>query len=117
MTTTILLISQDRAQDMRHSLPAALAQPDAEVIVIDNASSAATGQMARAQGAQHLRLEQRVNWAAANNAGIRAAQGDAVLLLSADCFLDPGFLSAARPRLDEPGVGMVTPKIVRPTWG
>src|SRR3954451_14466902 len=117
MTTTILLISQDRAQDMRHSLPAALAQPDAEVIVIDNASSDETGQMARAQGAQHLRLEQRVNWAAANNAGMRAAQGDAVLLLNADCFLDPGFLSAARPRLDEPGVGMVTPKLIRTTGG
>src|SRR3954454_6134848 len=117
MTTTILLISQDRAQDMRHSLPAALAQPDAEVIVIDNASSDDTGQMARAQGAQHLRLEQRVNWAAANNAGIGAAQGDTVLLLNADCFLDPGFLAAARPRLDEPGVGMVTPKLIRTTGG
>src|SRR4051812_12381755 len=106
MTTTILLISQDRAHDMRHSLPAALAQPDAEVIVIDNASSDETGTLARQQGAEHLRLDTRVSWAAANNAGIAAAQGDAVLLLNADCFLEPGFLGAARPPLAADGVGI-----------
>lgn len=117
MTTTILLISQDRAHDMRYSLPAALAQPDAEVIVIDNASSDETGALAKSHGAEHLRLETRVSWAAANNAGIAAAQGDAVLLLNADCFLEPGFLAAARPRLGEPQVGMVTPKLIRTTGG
>jgi GT2 family glycosyltransferase len=117
MTTTILLISQDRAHDMRHSLPAALAQPDAEVIVVDNASSDATGALARELGAEHLRLDTRTSWAAANNAGIAAAQGDAVLLLNADCFLAPGFLAAARPRLDEPHTGMVTPKLIRTTGG
>src|SRR3954466_10018866 len=87
MTTTILLISQDRAHDLRYSLPAALAQPDAEVIVIDNASNDDTGAMAKQQGAEPLRLPTRVSWAAANNAGIAAADGDAVLLLNADCFL------------------------------
>src|SRR5215213_8105904 len=113
MTTTILLISQDRAHDMRYSLPAALAQPGAEVIVVDNASTDDTGAMAREAGAEHLRLESRVSWAAANNAGIAAASGDAVLLLNADCFLEPGFLAAARPRLDQQQVGMVTPKLIR----
>src|SRR3954467_2185295 len=88
MTTTILLISQDRAHDLRHSLPAAMAQPDSEVIVIDNASSDETGALAREHGAEHLRLEHRVSWAAANNAGIAAATGDAVLLLNADGFLE-----------------------------
>ena len=117
MTTTILLISQDRADDLRHSLPAAMAQPDAEVIVIDNASADETGALAREHGAQHLRLDTRVSWAAANNAGIAAATGDAVLLLNADCFLEPGFLDAAVPRLAEPGVGMVTPKLIRTTGG
>src|SRR3954447_8910608 len=118
MTTTILLISQDRAHDMRWSLPAALAQPDAEVIVVDNASSDDTGRMAREQGAEHLRLDTRVTWAAANNAGIAAAQGDAVLLLNADCFLEPGFLAAAVPHLEEDErIGMVTPKLIRTAGG
>ena len=117
MSTTILLISQDRAHDLRHSLPAALAQPDAEVVVVDNASSDETAALAREHGAEHLRLHDRVSWAAANNAGIAAAQGDAVLLLNADCFLEPGFLAAARPHLDQPQVGMVTPKLIRTNGG
>ena len=108
MTTSILLISQDRGEDMRHSLPAAVAQPDAEVIVVDNASSDETAALARQHGAEHLHLPERVSWAAANNAGIAAAQGDSVLLLNADCFLEPDFLAAARPHLDDGArVGMV----------
>jgi GT2 family glycosyltransferase len=117
LSTTILLISQDRAHDMRYSLPAALAQDDAEVIVVDNASTDDTARMAKEHGAQHLHLRTRISWAAANNAGIAAAQGDAVLLLNADCFLEPGFLAAARPHLDADGVGMVTPKLIRTTGG
>src|SRR5439155_13276 len=80
------------------------AKPEAEVIVVDNASGDDTGKLAREHGAEHLRLDTRVSWAAANNAGVAAAQGDAVMLLNADCFLEPGFLAAARPRLDEPTV-------------
>jgi GT2 family glycosyltransferase len=117
MTTTILLISQDRAHDLRYSLPAALVQPETEVIVVDNASSDETGALANEQGAEHLRLNERLSWAAANNAGIAAAQGDAVLLLNADCFLEPGFLAAARPHLDEGRTGMVTPKLIRTNGG
>jgi GT2 family glycosyltransferase len=113
VSTTVLLISTDRAAELRHSLPAALAQEDAEVIVLDNASSDATPELAREHGARHLRLERRLSWAAANNAGIDAAEGDSVLLLNADCFLEPDFLRHARPRLAEAGVGAVAPKLVR----
>lgn len=113
MDTQILLISTDRAAELEWSLPAALAQPGAEVTVIDNASSDATGQLARRRGARHLRLDTRVSWAAANNAGIDATQGAAVLLLNADCFLAPEFLAVARPLLAQDRVGSVTPKLLR----
>jgi len=111
--TAILLISADRADCLEHSLPLALAQESAEVTVLDNASSDATGELARESGARHLRLSERMSWAAANNRGIEATEGEAVLLLNADCFLDPGFLAAARPRLAGQGVGSVTPKLRR----
>lgn len=117
MTTTILLISTDRARELEWSLPAALAQPDAEVVVIDNCSSDATGELARRAGARQLRLERRCSWAAANNAGIAAAEGESVLLLNADCRLAPDFLELARPRLAEPGVGAVAPKLIRTLGG
>ncbi len=113
MDTAILVISADRADCLEHSLPLALAQDRAEVTVIDNASGDATGELARRGGARHLRLADRMSWAAANNRGIEATEGDAVLLLNADCFLDSGFLEAARPRLREEGIGSVTPKLLR----
>ena len=113
MNTTILLISTDRATELRHSLPAALAQPDAEVIVLDNASTDTTPELTREHGARHLRLERRMSWAEANNAGIRAAEGESVLLLNADCFLEPTFLEHARTALAQPGVGSVAPKLIR----
>jgi GT2 family glycosyltransferase len=113
MDTAILLISTDRADCLEHSLPLALAQEGAEVTVIDNASSDGTGQLAREAGARHLRLPERVSWAAANNRGIEGTDGEAVLLLNADCFLDVGFLAAARPHLEGDRVGSVTPKLLR----
>jgi len=113
MTTTILLLSVDEADNLRHALPAALAQEQADVVVIDNASTDATGDLAREHGAEHLRLERRLSYCAAINAGIAATGGDAVLLLNADCFLAPGFLAAARPRLAEERVGSIAPKLIR----
>ena len=111
--TDILLISTDRAAEVRHSLPLALAQPDARVTVIDNACTDETAQLAAEAGAHVLELERRLNWCAANNAAIEATEAEEVLLLNADCFLAPDFLARLRPRLWEPGVGSVAPKLLR----
>jgi GT2 family glycosyltransferase len=113
--TTILMLSVDEAPLLERSLPAAVAQPDAEVLVVDNASRDAARPVAERGGARVLALPARVSYAAAINAGIQASEGDAVLLLNADCVLDAGFLAAARPRLEEPGVGSVAPRLVRAT--
>ena len=113
MRTTVLLQSWDEAHLLRRSLPPAVAQPQAEVVVVDNASGDETGEVAAQHGARVLRLEPRRSYAQAMNEAIAATGGDAVLLLNADCFLAPGFLEGAAPRLAEPGVGSVAPKLVR----
>jgi GT2 family glycosyltransferase len=113
--TTILMLSVDEAPLLERSLPAAAAQPGADVLVVDNGCRDATRAVAQRGGARLLTLPDRASYAAAINAGIRAAGGDAVLLLNADCVLDAGFLAAARPRLDEAGVGSVAPRLVRAT--
>jgi GT2 family glycosyltransferase len=111
--TDILLISTDRAAEVRHSLPAAMAQPQALVTVIDNDCSDETAQIASDAGASVLSLKPRMSWCAANNAAIHATAAEEVLLLNADCFLAPDFLTQARPRLCEPGIGSVAPKLLR----
>jgi GT2 family glycosyltransferase len=113
MRTTVLLLSWDEAGHLRRSLPAAMAQEGAEVVVVDNASSDDTEAVAREHGARYERLERRLSYAAVTNEALRRTGGEAVLLLNADCYLEPGFLAIARPRLEEPGVGSVAPKLLR----
>lgn len=113
--TTILVLSVDEAHLLEHSLPAAVAQPGAELVVVDNACTDATRTVAARHGARVVGLQDRRSYAAAVNAGIAATDGSAVLLLNADCVLDPGFLAAALPALRRPGIGSVAPRLVRAT--
>jgi GT2 family glycosyltransferase len=112
-STTILILSVDEGGLLAHSLPAAVGQAGAKVIVVDNACTDDTASVASSCGAGLLRLEPRRTYAGALNEAIARTDGDAVLLLNADCFLEPGFLEAARAHLDEPGVGSVAPKLLR----
>lgn len=111
--TTIILMSVDEAPMLAYSLPAAMVQEDADVVVVDNGCRDATPALIREHGARHLRYRNRVSYAAAMNKALADTRGEAVLFLNADCFLEPGFLAAARPRLDEDRVGSVAPKLLR----
>jgi GT2 family glycosyltransferase len=111
--TTVLMTSTGEAHLLRHSLPAALAQDDADVVVVDNGCLDETGDVAREHGVRVIALPEKTQYCAVMNRALEATDGEAVLLLNADCFLEPGFLAAARPRLDQPGVGSVAPKLLR----
>src|SRR4051812_46828999 len=109
------MLSVDEAHLLERSLPAAAGQSDAEVVVVDNACTDRTATLCEEHGARRVALRERRTYAAAINAGLAATNGPAVLLLNADCVLDAGFLAAARPRLDERGVGSVAPLLLRAT--
>ena len=113
--TTVLVLSVDEAPLLQASLPVAVAQPGADVVVIDNACTDNTRTVAEACGARVLGLDERVSYAAAINRGILATESDCVLLLNADCVLDEDFLQAAVDRLGMRGVGSVAPRLVRAT--
>ena len=118
MKVVVVMLSVDEAARLEESLPAL---GDAAVVVIDNACTDASAAVAERFGARVVRLAARRPYAAAMNAGVAAALEDlsvrAVLLLNADCVLEPGFRDAALPRLAEPGVGSVAPLLVRSADG
>ena len=88
-----------------------------ELIVVDDASTDATAEIARAHGAAVVRVEQH-RISAVRNAGARAAQGDVFLFVDADTLVPAATLvqmldalrqgavgGGARVRFDEQGLG------------
>lgn len=113
MRVGIPIISTDEAELLRHCLPAALEQDDVEVVVLDNASTDATSDVAAELGVRCVRLDERHSFSRAMNAAVRTVETEAVLFVQPDCFLEPGFVAAARRALEDPGVGSVAPKLIR----
>ena len=113
MSVGVPVISTDEGDLLRHALPTALGQEDVEVVVIDNASQDSTAAVAEEFGVRCVRLSERHSWPRAANVALRSVGGEAVLFMQPDCFLEPGFVAAARGRLEEPEVGSVAPKLVR----
>ena len=113
MKIGIPVISTNEGELLRHALPTALAQEDVEVVVLDNASEDSTADVARELGVRCVRLEERHSFCRAMNLAVRSVDTEAILFMQPDCFLTPGFVAAARRRLDEPGVGSVAPKLIR----
>jgi glycosyltransferase involved in cell wall biosynthesis len=75
-----------------------------EVVVVDDASTDATADIAHMHGARVVRIEAR-HIAAARNAGADAAHGDALVFIDADTRIDASVLSAALAALQGGAVG------------
>lgn len=115
MKVTVLVLSVDEDDDLRTCLPAIVGQDGAEVIVVDNACTDSTPEVAEACGAKLLRLSRRLSYAAALNAAIGATTGELVMLLNADCVVEPGFVAALREAISrDERLGSAAPKLLRP---
>lgn len=89
-----------------------------EILLVDNGSSdgglamqEAFSREARAGNVRLLR-EPRPGAAAARNAGIRAARGDVIVLMDADCEPEPDWLERLLGPFDEARVGAVAGRVV-----
>ena len=71
-----------------------------EIIVCDNASTDATAELARAEGAQVV-FEPHNQISRARNAAARSARGRWLIFLDADTLLMPGLLSETMARLED----------------
>ncbi len=113
MRAGFVMLSSDEAPLLEHSLAAALADGFDEALVIDNASTDATAEVARRHGVERLELGRRLPYTEAMNAGLRRVSADAVALLQADTFVTPGYRVACLAALRDPSVGSVAPKLLR----
>jgi GT2 family glycosyltransferase len=89
---------------------------EAEVIVVDNASTDGSADMVAAEfpAAVLIRAPRNGGFAYANNLALRRARGRAILLLNPDAEASPGSLAALLAALQaRPEAGVVGPKLLR----
>lgn len=91
--------------------------PNSEIVVVDNASADGSQEMVRTEfaGTKTKLIEngENLGFSAANNAGIRQAQGRLILLLNSDTIVKPGAVAAMTEFLDaHPDVGGVTCRLL-----
>src|SRR5262249_3410492 len=92
MRVSVIIPTLQEADTIADSVRAARALGAAEIIVVDGGS---TDETRTAASAPDLVLTAPRGRATQMNAGGRAARGDALLFLHADCRLDPGALECA----------------------
>jgi GT2 family glycosyltransferase len=108
-----LILSSDEAPLLEHSLAAAVADGFDDGLVVDNASSDATAEVADRHAVRRIALSRRVPYTEAMNAGLGALDADAIAFLQADTFIEPGYRRACLAALENPEVGSVAPKLLR----
>src|SRR6266850_4882004 len=75
-----------------------------EIIVVDDASTDATAEVARQRNATVLPVKHR-QIAATRNSGARAAQGEQLLFVDADTIISHGLLASALRSMDKGAAG------------
>jgi hypothetical protein len=106
----VVIVGHDSAADLPRTLAAVTAQlrTGDELIVVDNASSDGTAEVARARAPDAVVVETGANlgFAGGCHVGARASQAPLLLFLNPDAVMAPGCLEALRARaVASPGWG------------
>ena len=91
--------------------------PDAEVIVVDNASQDGSAQAVRERlpNARLVELPVNEGFAGGNNAGLGLAGGEYILFLNSDTVIEDDSLTRLAVWMDSrPGFGAVSPRLIGP---
>jgi GT2 family glycosyltransferase len=87
---------------------------DIELMVIDNGSEDASVDLLRQRGVPHVALPLNTGFAAAVNLGVVRTTAPLILVLNADCFLEPGCVQVLLGRMQaDPHLAGVQPRILQ----
>jgi N-acetylglucosaminyl-diphospho-decaprenol L-rhamnosyltransferase len=119
---SIVIFSRDDADHLRRCLDTLRDRPPEaswEVIVVDNASTDATGSVVASVAdllpLTSLRLETDTSFSAGNNLGLRRARGEAVLFLNPDTLPEGAVINRCLSVLrSAPRLGLVSPRLRYP---
>lgn len=107
MRLSVILPAKNEAEGLRQTLPRLReAQPDAELIVVDDGSSDDTAEVAAAHGAKVLSSPYSMGNGAAIKRGARAATGEILVFMDADGQHDPACIDDLLAKMGE-GYDMV----------
>ena len=115
---SIVIVSYNAHADLARCLESLAAHPPAvshEIVVVDNASSDGSQEVAEARAPQVRLIRQATNagFAAANNVGIRSSSGDLILLLNSDTIVPAGAIDTLVDRLRNwPTAAAAGPRLV-----
>lgn len=98
--------------DLLHSIQK-LSYPNLETILVDNGMVEDNTRRFEAclPGVIVLNSEKNLGFAGGNNLGIRQAKGDFLFFVNNDTIVADGLIENLLKRLDQPGVGVASPKI------
>lgn len=114
--TTIVSVSYNSAA----MLPAMLASvpKNAQLVVVDNASTDDSVQVARKAGATVIVLDENLGFGRASNAGAKRADTEFLLFLNPDATMDTGCLPALEAAADQnPSLSAINPQINKTNGG
>ena len=97
MDVTVVVPTSGRAGYLEVTLESLRGQSTAiphELLVVDDGSSDATGEVAGRFGVRAIRHDERRGLNAARNTGLREARGDLIAFVDDDVFVPPGWLDA-----------------------
>jgi GT2 family glycosyltransferase len=117
MDLSIIIVSYNARADLARCLASLQAAPPRaghEIIVVDNASTDGSAELAQSiGGVRVLRNPTNAGFAAANNVGIRASTGANLLLLNSDTIVPPAAIDGLLKALHRhPKVAVAGPRLV-----
>lgn len=116
---TVTICSWNTQADLRAclaSLEAERASLDFEVLVVDNASQDGSPEMVEREfpWVRLLRQSENLGFTGGHNLAMAERKGRHAALLNSDTVVHPGALTALLSAMEEPGVGIVGPKLLNP---